>query len=668
MRYLNNENDTSILKHGDTSEVIRLSARNDNDPVTWTNTDSATVHIDTINKVIPANLIVGSNNVTIDSADLADIPAGAYGIELWVQLDGKKTAIWPSDATLQLTISKNADEITGDVVSTITLEQFRKEIDNKVSDAVKSIHIDPSTVNIDLSDYAKKTDIPVVPKIALDVDNRVLSIDGKQISIPVSVDLSAYAKKSEIPSVVYDPTTKTLTVDGQAVNLPADVDLSNYYTKSEIDNKLVNLNTNQPVDLTAYVKKEDLADYARKSDIPVVPKVELNVEKRQLTIDGQEIDIPNTVDLSQYAKKDDVPNIALDVNARTITIGDASLTVPDSVDLSSYLTEQEADAKYANKSDVKDVSIDVNKREIKIGNDTLTVPENVDLSGYAKSGDVPKVDLNTFTRTLTVGNQSVSIPANVDLTGYATKSDLSVYLTVTDADNKYAKKSDVENANKGNNINVHVYKTDVDVPNTMRNQSGIGFKDLQCVFTGYTVNNAKVGDVVIDTTGSVYKVNKMYYQEVAVEKTPILKGNSLTKLSDFDKTQTQQMSIIAKEKVKSFLGMNDTDKYTLNVDECTLTNETTKTTTKLVPAIYPLRDLNISNLSIKSKTNFGLKDGVRSNPVQLTITPYAVVVNVVTSDYSAGGTGTTEQMFWHPVWLYDLSEWYGITAAWHKLP
>ena len=281
---------------------------------------------------------------------------------------------------------------------------------------------------------------------------------------------------------------------------------------------------------------------------------------------------------------------------------------------------------------------------------------------------MPSIDLNTFTRTLTINGQSVNIPASVDLTGYVTKSDLNAYITVTDADAKYAKKSDVENANKNNKGGVHVYKTDVNVPNTMQNQSGISFKDLQCVFDSYTVNDAKIGDVVIDTTGSVYKVGKMYYQEVAVEKQPILKGNSLTKLSDYDKTQTQQMSIVAKEKVKSFLQMNNTDTYVLNVDECTLTDETTKTTTKLVPAVYPLRDLNISNLSIKSATNFGLKDGVRCNPVQLTITPYAVFANVVTSDFSTGGAGTTEQMFWHPVWLYDNSEWYGITTAWHKLP
>lgn len=662
MRYLNNENDTSVIKHGDTSEVIRLSARNDNDPVTWSDTDTATVHIDTINKVIPANLVVGSNNVTIDSSDLADLPAGAYGIELWVRLDGKKTAIWPSDATLQLTIAKNADEVTGDTISTISLEQFKKEIDDKVADAVKSIHIDPSTVNIDLSDYAKKSDIPVVPKIALDVDKRILSIDGKQISIPNSVDLSAYAKKSDVPSVTYDQTTKTLTVDGQAVKLSADVDLSNYYDKAEIDAKLVNLNTNKPVDLTAYVTKQDLADYARKADIPVVPKIVLDTQKRSLTIDGQEIDIPATVDLSHYAKKDDVPNISLDVNARTITIGDASLTVPESVDLSGYLTEQEADAKYANKADIKDVSIDAANRTIKIGDDTLTVPETVDLSGYAKSGDVPSIDLNTFTRTLTVGNQSVSIPATVDLTGYATKSDLSAYITVTDADNKYAKKSDVENANKSNKDVVHVYKTDMNVTYT----TFVPISNLQPALNGYTAEDVKVGDVLIDKSGTIFKIQYMYPgQQVGVDEQSILEiNNAASKLSDFDKKKIQQIVIVAKEKVKSFLEINDSDKYTLNVDECSLTNETNNVTTKLAPGIYPLRDLYVTNLSITSKTNYGLSASTNTNPVQLIVTPYATFASVVI----VTSQGTTEQMFWHPVWLYDATPWYGIAEEWHKLP
>lgn len=662
MRYLNNENDTSVIKHGDTSEVIRLSARNDNDPVAWTDKDVATVHIDTINKVIPATLIVGSNNVTISSEDLADIPAGSYGIELWVELDGKKTAIWPSDATLQLTIAKNADEVTGDTISTISLEQFKKEIDNKVADAVKSIHIDPSTVNIDLSDYAKKTDIPVVPKIALDVDKRVLNIDGKQISIPASVDLSQYAKKSDLPSVTYEPDKHTLTVDGQAVDLPANVDLSNYYTKAEIDNKLVNLNANKPVDLTAYVKKEDLADYARKSDIPAVPKVELNTEKRCITVDGQEIDIPATVDLSHYATKDDVPEVALDASARKITIGDASLTVPDSVDLSGYLTVNDADAKYASKSDIKDVSIDVNSRTIKIGDDTLTVPADVDLSGYAKSGDVPKVDLNAFTRTLTVNGQSVNIPATVDLTRYATKSDLSAYITVTDADGKYAKKSDVENASKNNNSTVHVYKTDMNVTYT----TFVPISNLQPVLDGYTAEDVKEGDVLIDKSGTIFKIQYMYPgQRVGVDEQPILEiNNAASKLSDFDKKKTQQIVIVAKEKVKSFLQMNDTDKYTLNLDECVVTNETAKTTTKLAPGIYPLRDLYVPNLAIKSKTNYGLDASTNTNPVQLIVTPYVTFVNVVVTT----SQGTIEQMFWRPAWLYDATPWYGISEEWHKLP
>lgn len=460
--------------------------------------------------------------------------------------------------------------------------------------------------------------------------------------------------------MTYDPASHTLTVDGQAVKLSADVDLSNYYTKSEIDNKLVNLNTNQPVDLTGYVKKEDLADYARKTDIPSVPKIVLDTQKRQLTIDGQEIDIPTAVDLSQYAKKDDVPKIALDVSARTITIGDASINVPKSVDLSGYLTVNDADAKYANKSDVKDVSIDVANREIKIGNDTITVPESVDLSQYAKTGDVPNVDLNTFTRTLTVNGQSVSIPASVDLSGYATKSDLSAYITVADADAKYANKSETGNTQ-------HVFKTAVNLADFAKSGETVYSINIHPIFNGYFGSDVKQNDIILDAAGNVYKVGKVDNASFKLSDSDLLlsagvHASDLT-LSKFDKKHTQTMSIVAKETMKSFLGMNDTDKYTLDIDECTLTDETTKTTTKLVPAVYPLRDLNLNNLTIKSKTNYGLDSDPMTNAVQLIVTPYFAIANVVITT----GQGTTESMFWHPIWVYDNGSWFGITEEWHKL-
>lgn len=77
-------------------------------------------------------------------------------------------------------------------------------------------------------------------------------------------------------------------------NLISNIDLSNYYNKEEIDNKLREYATkedldnivieggNITIDLTSYVKKVDLErDYAKKSEIPVIPNFK--------TINGQSI-------------------------------------------------------------------------------------------------------------------------------------------------------------------------------------------------------------------------------------------------------------------------------------------------------------------------------------------------------------------------------------------
>ena len=77
-------------------------------------------------------------------------------------------------------------------------------------------------------------------------------------------------------------------------NLISNIDLSDYYNKKEIDNKLKEYATkedldnivieggNVTIDLSSYVKKVDLErDYAKKSDIPIIPNFK--------TINGQSI-------------------------------------------------------------------------------------------------------------------------------------------------------------------------------------------------------------------------------------------------------------------------------------------------------------------------------------------------------------------------------------------
>lgn len=141
MRYLTNENDTTIFKAGDTSEIIRLAARNDNQPVTWNEADTAEIHIDKNNahvKTIPVSLIAGSNNVTFKTDQLSTLPAGDYQMELWTKLasDGSE-AMWPSKGMLDFTIDRNADSLEGGSVTTITLDDFKKQLNDAIAEAEK---------------------------------------------------------------------------------------------------------------------------------------------------------------------------------------------------------------------------------------------------------------------------------------------------------------------------------------------------------------------------------------------------------------------------------------------------------------------------------------------------------------------------------------------------
>ena len=141
MRYLQNENDTLTFKAGDTSETIRLSARNDNQPITFVDGDAATVHVDKDNahvKTIEAVLVFGSNNITFSTSELSDLPAGQYELEVWVKLasDGSQ-AIYPSEGMLNFTIDRNADSLEGGAITTITLDSFKDQLNKAIEEAKK---------------------------------------------------------------------------------------------------------------------------------------------------------------------------------------------------------------------------------------------------------------------------------------------------------------------------------------------------------------------------------------------------------------------------------------------------------------------------------------------------------------------------------------------------
>ena len=121
----------------------------------------------------------------------------------------------------------------------------------------------------------------------------------------------------------------------------SDIDLSNYFTKDEVT-KLVD---NNKVDLTPYLKTAD-ADNKYLTKGTVV----LDTNNRTLTVGDNTINIPNTVDLSEYAKTDSVPNITYNSGTNTINLNGTDIKLSSNVDLSDYYTKGEIDSKLSNSS------------------------------------------------------------------------------------------------------------------------------------------------------------------------------------------------------------------------------------------------------------------------------------------------------------------------------
>lgn len=831
-RELLNVNDTDTIKQSDDSTTIILSAHDDNEPRIFKAGDIGTIHISTSQyhiPSIPAKLIVGSNNVNINSADLVDLPAGKYSIELWVsQQDGPKTTIYPSSGALALTIDKNADDLTDKTLTTLTLDDLRKDLHDDVNDAVKHIKIDPAS--LDLSDYAKKADVPAV---TLDVDKRTLTINKQTIDIPDSVDLSGYAKTADVPNVKYNNDTKTLTVDGVAVEIPSNVDLSNYYTKEQVDQQIKNNKTT--VDLTDYVKREDLADLAKKTDVPTVS---LDAEKRTITINGTAINIPDSVDLSGYATKAELPKITLNVAKRQIEVGDASLDIPESVDLSNYYTKSEVDDKlataaaggkvdlsgyvkteqlndYAKKQDVPSVVYDSNKKQLTINGINVDLPDNVDLSDYVRKEDtadfakkldiptVPTIALDTAKRTLTVNGNVINIPDSVDLTGYvkvdqlsdyarksdipaspdlseyakksdiktvdltpylkktdadseyATKSeipdmsqyakktdikavDLTPYVTKVDADAKYATKADVENiksqkgdrgtmiystnaqlSSKNMNMSVSIAalnqttpvprigdylianidtqtaiseitkvdSADIYISSSYTNlqgvagpagsnghsvwvcqdsSSGISINASQLLnYQQYSMLQPEIGDLVVGSDGTISSITYSYGDPLVINTGSALatiksQSDTSTKDTPYNYAQyqpaTRDFVAVAKTDLPKYLNITDTTKsYELDVDTGKIGAY------GITPGIYPMRDTQLSNFSVKSASNY---DGLTDKPYQ--ILQYEQRVEYAEITYLT--SDMTVHYARRPIWAADsYSPWYGVTSKWHEI-
>lgn len=118
----------SLQKARDTSRIYELLLFDDNKQTIVSENDNVTVKIgNRTGFLLDIEPGIANGAITIDSTKFADLPADDYRLEVWMYRN-EKLYIYPDEKQITLRLSSTLNDITGTMLSTITIEQLRKEI------------------------------------------------------------------------------------------------------------------------------------------------------------------------------------------------------------------------------------------------------------------------------------------------------------------------------------------------------------------------------------------------------------------------------------------------------------------------------------------------------------------------------------------------------------
>lgn len=361
---------------------------------------------------------------------------------------------------------------------------------------------------VDLTGYAKKADLP-------DVSNLETQADHENDVKRINETLETYAKKSELPDVSGLETK---------ADHKADVDKLNKALDSKADKTALDayaLKTDVPAspDLTGYAKKSDLPTvpsldgYAKTADLAAYEtsanhKADIDKLNKALEAKADVSAIPALPDMSQYALKTDLKN----------------------VDLTGYLTKDDADhllgekaneselAEYAKKTDLPPVpNLTVYAKVTDVAKALNNKADKDELREYAKTADVEKAN-TAATNAIKAASFAMQNSQNAvrgiqvdkgpvlqkDPGGFVNLPlGMSSYLKKADADNEYAKKTDIPNTSNfvtndslNNELNSYALKSDVPTSSgatsikAMKQMNINGYNSIEPNYSTYTVDNS----------------------------------------------------------------------------------------------------------------------------------------------------------------------------------
>lgn len=351
------------------------------------------------------------------------------------QLDDLKNQISGISSEKVNKLSSDIDALQQKLASLNLADYYtKKEIDDKLDSFQPKIDLSGyETVTHAEDTYAKKTDI-VAPNlsayetIAHASDTYETKEDATSHLTKTQAD-ATYASKSDIPDVSgFETATHADATYAKKSDIPASPDLSAYETVAHADETFAKKSD---------IVSPDLTDYAKSADVAKTYETKMDAD-------------------ATYAKKSDIVSPNLTDYAKS---ADVAKTYETKEDASSHLTKTQADADYATKADLANVKPDMSG-----------YVKDSDLADYAKKSDVSPIKTihvlpNGWPEDQPGNKLEPDKDGNIkiDLSQYVYESefrsalpDMSYYLSKSDAEADYAKKSDIPN------LSTYLTKTDAD--------------------------------------------------------------------------------------------------------------------------------------------------------------------------------------------------------------
>ena len=248
--------------------------------------------------------------------------------------------------------------------------------------------------------------------IELTIQDNQLVLDSAKLDFPAGIyRFEIWAEKDGQRAIYPDTGMKRLVINANATDLP-----NGTVTSLTLDEFI-----EQFKEATKGIKGQ-----GSNADISI------DIDRRTITINGKSLTIPEPVDLSGLASKDDLAGL---VKQTELAEYAKKNDLPSLPNLTDYVKKEELPkqpdlTKYALKSDLPDLTGYAKMSDLPSVTDLVNKSE---LANYAKKSDLPVIpDLTPFLKTADADKKFATKSEIPSLDGYARKTDLSNYATKDD--------------------------------------------------------------------------------------------------------------------------------------------------------------------------------------------------------------------------------------------